>query len=113
MGRMDKPLIWLRSEVKTPPFPQAARLEAGYLLRLLQAGESLGLPHSRPMPVIGTGCHELRITDEAGTFRIIYRADADPVVILDVFKKNTQQTPQSVIEICRRRLRDYDRVMGS
>ena len=113
MGRTDKPLIWLRSEVKTPPFSQAARLEAGYLLRLLQEGESLGLPHSRPMPVIGTGCHELRITDEGGTFRIIYRADADAVVILDVFKKKTQQTPQSVIETCRRRLRDYDRVMGS
>ena len=65
------------------------------------------------MPVIGTGCHELRITDESSTFRIIYRVDADVVVILDVCKKKTQQTPQSVIETCRRRLRDYDRVMGS
>lgn len=110
---MDKPLIWLRSEVKTPPFSQAARLEAGYLLRLLQEGESLGLPHSRPMPVIGARCHELRITDEGVTFRIIYRADADAVVIVDVFKKKTQQTPQSVIETCRRRLREYDRVIGS
>lgn len=110
---MDKPLIWLRGEVKTPPFSQAARLEAGYLLRLLQEGESLGLPHSRPMPVIGTRCHELRITDESSTFRIIYRADADAVVILDVFKKKTQQTPQSLIDTCRRRLREYDRVMES
>ena len=65
------------------------------------------------MPVIGARCHELRITDEGGTFRIIYRADAEAVVILDVFKKKTQQTPQSVIETCRHRLRDYDRVMGS
>lgn len=113
MGRMNKPLVWLRGEVKTPPFSQAARLEAGYLLRLLQEGEALGLPHSRPMPVIGARCHELRITDEGGTFRIIYRVDADAVVILDVLKKKTQQTPQSVIETCRRRLRDYDRVMGS
>lgn len=113
MGRTDKPLIWLRSEVKTPPFSQAARLEAGYLLGLLQEGESLGLPHSRSMPVIGAECHELRITDEGGMFRIIDRADADAVVILNVFKKKTQQTPQSVIETCRRRLRDYDRVMGS
>ena len=110
---MDKPLIWLRGEVKTPPFSQAARLEAGYLLRLLQEGESLGLPHSRPMPVIGVRCHELRITDESNTFRIIYRADADAVVILDVFKKKTQQTSQSVIDNCRRRLREYDRVMES
>ena len=113
MGRMDKLLVWLRGEVKTPPFSQAARLEAGYLLRLLQEGESLGLPHSRPMPVIGVRCHELRITDEDSTFRIIYRVDADAVVILDVVKKKTQQTRQSLIETCRRRLREYDRAMRS
>ncbi|MBL8041574.1 MAG: type II toxin-antitoxin system RelE/ParE family toxin [Nitrospira sp.] len=75
--------------------------------------EALELPHSRPLPVIGTRCHELRITDEGGTFSIIYRADADAIIILDVFKKKTEQTPQSIIETCRHRLREYDRVMGS
>jgi phage-related protein len=111
-GRTDKSLVWLRGEVKTPPFSQAARLEAGYLLRLLQQSESLGLPHSRPMPVIGPRCHELRINDEAGTFRIIYRADTDAVVILDVCKKKTEQTPQSIIESCSRRLREYDQLIA-
>lgn len=110
--RRDKPLVWLKGEVKTPPFSQAARLEAGYLLRLLQQGESLGLPHSRPMPVIGLRCHELRINDESSTFRILYRADTDAVVILDVLKKKTEQTPQSIIETCRRRLREYDRLIA-
>ena len=110
MGKGDRPLVWLRGEVKTPPFSQAARLEAGYLLRLLQQGESLGLPHSRPMPVIGPRCHELRINDEAGTFRVMYRADTDAVVILDVLKKKTEQTPQSIIETCKRRLREYDQL---
>ncbi len=112
MDRGGKPLVWLRGEVKTPPFSQTARLEAGYLLRLLQQGESLGLPHSRPMPTIGPRCHELRINDEAGTFRIIYRADTDAVVILDVLKKKTEQTPQSVIETCRHRLRTYNELLG-
>jgi phage-related protein len=112
MDRGGKPLVWLRGEVKTPPFSQTARLEAGYLLRVLQLGESLGLPHSRPMPAIGPRCHELRINDEAGTFRIMYRADTDAVVILDVLKKKTEQTPQSVIETCRHRLRTYDQLLG-
>jgi phage-related protein len=109
-SRRDKPLVWLRGEVKTPPFSQAGRLEAGYLLRLLQQGESLGLPHSRPMPVVGTRCHELRINDEVGTFRILYRVDADAIVILDVFLKKTHQTPQSVIAACKHRLHQYDRL---
>lgn len=106
----EKPLVWLKGEVKTPPFSHAGRMEVGYLLRLLQEGESLGLPHSRPMPVIGIRCHELRINDESGTFRIVYRVDTDAIVILDVFMKKTQETPSSVIVVCKRRLRDYDRL---
>ncbi|MEK7235680.1 MAG: type II toxin-antitoxin system RelE/ParE family toxin [Nitrospirota bacterium] len=82
------------------------------MLRLLQQGESFGLPHSRPMPVIGPRCHELRINDESGTFRTICRADTDAVVILDVLKKKAEQTSQSVIETCRRRLREYDQLIA-
>ncbi len=40
----DKELVWLAGEVKTPPFSSEARIEAGYLLRLLQKGESLSMP---------------------------------------------------------------------
>jgi len=47
---------------------------------------------------------------KAGTFRVIYRVDTDAVVIFDVFLKKTQQTPQSVIAACKRRLREYDRI---
>ncbi|HET9982019.1 MAG TPA: type II toxin-antitoxin system RelE/ParE family toxin [Longimicrobiales bacterium] len=94
--------------MKSPPLPAAARLEAGLLLRRLQRGESLGLPHSRPVPSVGRRCHELRIQDEAQTWRIVYRADADAIVILEVFSKKTQQTPRAVIESSRERLRRYD-----
>lgn len=49
MSPRDKPLVWLAGEVKTPPFSHEGRIEAGFLLRKLQAGQNLGLPHSRPM----------------------------------------------------------------
>jgi hypothetical protein len=71
MNSKDKPLAWLHSEVKTPPFSVEARMEAGFLLRQLKAGEKLGLPHSRPMPAIGRRCHELRIVDSDVTWRIV------------------------------------------
>ena len=87
---------------------QAARIEAGYLLRELQRGKALGLPHSRPMPGIGPRCHELRVPDERDTWRIVYRTDVDAVVIAEVFSKKTAQTPKSVIEASRRRLKEYD-----
>lgn len=54
MSQADKPLVWMEGEIKTPPFSGEARIEAGMLLRRLQRGENLGLPHSRPMPDIGS-----------------------------------------------------------
>jgi phage-related protein len=94
MSPEDKPLVWLHGEVKSPPFSDAARVDAGYLRRRLQMGERLSLPHSRPMPAIGRGCHELRIVDEKVTWRIVYRLDDDAVVILEVFEKKTRATPR-------------------
>jgi phage-related protein len=80
MKRKDKPLIWLHGEIKTPPLSSAARTEAGYLLRKLQMGELLSLPHSRPMPWIGSRCHELRIDDQVKKWRVVYRIDHDAIV---------------------------------
>jgi phage-related protein len=104
----DKALVWLSGEVKTPPLTPTARVEAGFLLRKLQRGEILTMPHSRPMPTIGMRCHELRIPDENRTWRIIYRVDSDAIVIADVFAKTTQATPKQIIVNSQKRLRSYD-----
>ena len=101
----EKPLAWLHGEIRTPPFSTEARVEAGVLLRRLQRGENLPLPHSRPMPSIGKACHELRIRDANKIWRIVYCVDAEAIVILEVFAKTTQQTPKSVIDTCKARLK--------
>jgi phage-related protein len=108
----DKELVWLHGEVKSPPFSDAARRTAGYLLRLVQTGVLLPMPESRPMPAIAPRCHELRIRDPASrvTWRIIYRIDIDAVVIGEVFAKKTQQAPRGVIDSCKRRFKLYDGV---
>lgn len=108
MSSEVKVLAWLHGEVKTPPFSPQARIQAGMLLRRLQRGELLGMPDSRPMPSIGPRCHELRVMDQAATWRIILRLDADAIVILEVFSKKTRKTPVSVLRSCRARLRRYD-----
>ena len=110
MPAADKPLVWLRGEVKTPPFSAAARLEAGTLLRRLQCGEKLSMPHSRPMPAIGPRCHELRVVDAQRTWRLVYRIDPDALILVDVVAKTTQQTPARVLADCKRRLRLYDQL---
>ena len=47
-----KPILWLSEIIKTPPFSEKARREAGFILGRLQDGAMLGLPHLRPMPSI-------------------------------------------------------------
>ncbi len=70
----------------------------------------LTMPHSRPLPTIGPNCHELRIQDRDKTWRIVYQIEEDAIVLLEVFEKRTQTTPNSVIETCKRRLTLYDGV---
>jgi phage-related protein len=41
----------------------------------------------------------------------VYRIDADAIVIVEVFAKTTRTMPKSVIENCKRRLKDYDAAM--
>ena len=107
VNQPGKIVLWLQNELKTPPLSSAARIEAGGLLRRLQRGELIALPHSRPMPRIGQGCHELRIPDAGKTWRIMYHLDADALVILEVFAKTTTKTPDDVIDLCKSRLRHY------
>jgi phage-related protein len=101
-------LSWLHGQVKTPPSSKTARIESGFLLRRLRQGEELSVPQSRPMPSIAASCHELRVNDEGRTRRLMYRLDADAIPILAVFAKKTGKTPDEIIRICRKRLRDHD-----
>jgi phage-related protein len=102
-----KELYFVGTEIKTPPLANEARREIGFLLRLLQKDMLLSLPHSRPMPSIGKGCHELRINDKNRAWRVIYYIDTEAIVILDVFPKKTNKTPQKSISVCQRRLKIY------
>lgn len=61
-----------------------------------------------PLSAIGPRCHELRIPDAQATWRIVFRNDANAIVIAEVFSKKTQVTPRAVIETSRRRLKQYD-----
>jgi len=110
---MAKELFFLSGEIRTPPLSPAARREAGYLLRMLQEGESLGMPHVRPMPGIAARCLELRVNDISTTWRIICRVDSDAIVIAEVFEKKTRTMPNRILQECRRRLSHYDNSTGA
>src|SRR5207245_3348047 len=88
-----KPLAWLHGEIKTPPSTKESRKEAGYLLRLLQQGENIGMPQAEPLPIVGPRCGALRVRDGAYHWRIMFRADPDAVLIVEVYAKKTRKIP--------------------
>ncbi len=107
-GPETKPVAWLSGEVRTPPFSVEARAEAGRLLRRVQEGESVGMPHSWPRPSCGARVHVLRVRYVMANWRLVYRTDAAAVLFVAVFQNTTRQTPKSVIDACKTRLRSYD-----
>jgi phage-related protein len=60
------------------------------------------------MPTVGARCHELRVNDSSGQWRLVYRIDSDAIVIAEVFSKKTRATPKLVVDVCRKRLKEYD-----
>lgn len=86
-------------------FPVAARSEAGFQLRRLQAGEDPA--DWKPLKAVGPGVREIRIREASGAFRIIYLAALPGrVAVLHAFQKKTQQTPQRDIELAAKRFRE-------
>jgi phage-related protein len=83
-------------------FPPEARRTAGFQLHAVQRGKN---PKDwKPMPSIGAGVAEIRVWDEAGTFRVVYTARlADFVYVLHAFQKKTQETSKRDIELAKKR----------
>ena len=63
------------------------------------------------MPGIEKRCHELRVRDESHDWRVVYAVERDAILILEVFEKGSRKTPNQVIEVCRKRIREYRRLI--
>lgn len=88
-------------------FPREVRDRLGKALYLLQAGEQLDMPLSRPMPAVAPGVAELRLRSEDGQFRVFYfTMSAEGILLIHAFTKKTRQTPTTEIQTARRRLKE-------
>jgi len=89
-------------------FPEDARHDAGYQLDKVQRGQQ---PDDfKPMPSVGKGVEEIRVTDDSGAYRVIYVARrVESVYVLHAFQKKTQATSRRDIEIARKRFAQLSR----
>jgi phage-related protein len=98
-----KPISFLGDSLqRLRDFPEDARQDAGFQLDQVQRGRQPS--DFKPMPSVGKGVEELRIWDEAGTYRVIYLARLqDAVYVLHAFQKKTRATSRSDIETAKSR----------
>jgi phage-related protein len=101
-----KPLRFRENSLETlRKFSVGARQVAGFQLDKVQRG--LQPDDWKPIPTVGSGVKELRIWDEAGTFRVIYLAkQAEAVYVLHCFQKKTEQTSEKDFQLARKRYKD-------
>lgn len=98
-----KPINFLGNSLEClREFPEDARHDAGYQLDQVQRGKQ---PIDfNPMATVGKGVEELRVWDNAGTFRVIYLARLkEAVYVLHAFQKKTRTTSSQDIEIAKTR----------
>src|SRR3954468_3567243 len=85
-------------------FPEEARQNLGFQLRLLQQGQQP--TDYRPMSGIGPGVFELRDQDERAWYRVIYLSRIRDVVhVLHCFQKKSREPPTREINTARQRLK--------
>ena len=100
-----KPLQFLGDSLKRiREFPDDARQDVGRQLDLVQKGMQ---PNDfKPMPSVGRGVEEIRVWDEAGTFRVVYTARwKEAIYVLHAFQKKTQTTSKNDVAIAAARFK--------
>ena len=100
-------IVYFNDRVQKDVLSMPAGILADYL-RLTEAmalyGADLRMPHSR---ALGAGLFELRPKGPEGIGRVFYCAQVGRViVILHSFIKKTQETPDAVMRLARKRLKD-------
>ena len=93
-----KELLKLPKEIKEDVFS---------LFEELSHGRILSMPISRPLPAIGKGLHELRLTSRSGEFRVFYVIKPmSDIYIIHAMQKKKQQIDKRTMNLIQVRLRN-------
>jgi phage-related protein len=109
--RAERPLLWIASSRRDyQAFPGEVQRAFGFALHLAQVG--LHPPLAKPLKGFGAGAVELVEDFDGDAYRAVYTVRfAECVYVLHAFKKKSKQgirTPQSDLDLIRRRLRDAE-----
>lgn len=111
MAGLERPLLWIASSKRDyREFPARVQDSFGFQLFLAQTGQHP--PSAKPLKGLSSGTIELIDNWDGDTYRAVYTVRFSEVVyVLHAFKKKSKRgskTPQSDIDLIRRRLKDAE-----
>lgn len=111
LPRRLRPLLWVASSKRNyGDFPAHVQDTLGFELLLAQTGQHP--PSAKPLKGLGGGTVELIEDFDGDTYRAVYSVRfSEAMYVLHAFKKKSKQggkTPQSDIDLIKRRLRDAE-----
>ena len=111
LPRPARPLRWIASSFKDyRDFPGQVQDSFGFELFLAQTGQHP--PSAKPLKGIASGVIELVDDHDGDTYRAVYTVRLTTAVyVLHAFKKKSKRgiaTPQSDLDLIKRRLRDAE-----
>ncbi len=87
--------------------PIESQFEILTLLRRLEAGDLLGMPHARSMASMAHGLYELRVRDARGQIRLFYYTKIrNSIYLIHGLRKKSQTIPDKVRELILRRIKE-------
>ena len=102
-------VILRRVEREFKKVPKEVLADAYALFDDLACGQKIGMPHSRPLPSIAKGLHELRLSYSDGIYRIFYVIRLEEnIYILHISKKKTQKLSQQVKQLLLSRIKELN-----
>lgn len=111
LPKPTRPLLWIGSSRKDyGEFPPKVQESFGFELFLAQTGQHP--PSAKPLKGLGNGIVELVEDFDGDTYRAVYTVRFETAVyVLHSFKKKSKRgikTPQSDIDLIKRRFRDAE-----
>jgi phage-related protein len=102
-----KVVVISQAERELRKTPKDVLLDVYSLFDELEKGKHLRMPISRPLPGIGKGLHELRLSSKAGEYRVFYLIKIGTAIyVLHATTKKKQKIDQKTTDLLRKRIKD-------
>jgi phage-related protein len=102
-------VILKQAERELKEAPKDVLIDIFALFDDLAVGKKLSLPISRPLPSIGKGLHELRLSGRAGEYRVFYVVKvSDGIYVIHATSKKKMSLDRQTADLLKQRMRSLN-----